>query len=283
MTNTKATSLALLLSLFCAACTSDDGELPGDEGIAGEENADSKGDRDELSVTALDADVEFAPGAEIRKVITSADGYEAYFGSAAPSDVDWSKEWVAFYSAGGKPTGGYSAAITRVTVSESGKTLKLVTSLSSPGDDCFTTQATTNPYTLVRFPKPASEPSRARFYRDDKTVSCTVPTLVEIGDADDGKTFAVIVGQDIVVHLSANPTTGYRWRVTSTNRTFGYPVSDLFQVGGSAVGAGGTQTLTWKTTGPLNLVGTHTVELAYARTAEETPDKTFSFTVEIAE
>ena len=115
--------------------------------------------------------------------------------AAAPDDLDWSREWVAFYSAGSKPTGGYRAVITRVTVSETGKTLKLVTSLRSPGADCFTTQAFTTPHTLVRFHKPASEPSRARFYRDDQTVSCSdpepEPTAVEIGDGDDGKTFAV--------------------------------------------------------------------------------------------
>ncbi|MDB4998839.1 MAG: hypothetical protein JWM74_6271, partial [Myxococcaceae bacterium] len=52
-----------------------------------------------------------------------------------------------------------------------------------------------------------------------------------------------------------------------------------------AVGSGGTEKLTWKTSSPLSMVGSHRVELEYKRAWEKNvkPLKTFSFTVDITE
>lgn len=55
-------------------------------------------------------------------------------------------------------------------------------------------------------------------------------------DADDGKTFNVTKGQNVLVKLSANPTAGYKWVVASTDRTFGYPATDKFQASSGASG-----------------------------------------------
>lgn len=107
-----------------------------------------------------------------------------------------------------------------------------------------------------------------------------------ITDADSGKTVTVRKGQSILVKLSSNPTTGYKWAVASTDRTFGYPATDTFS-GASAsgpVGSGGLQKLTWKTNSPLNMVGSHTVKLEYKRSWETgAPAKTFTFTVKIVD
>jgi len=103
-------------------------------------------------------------------------------------------------------------------------------------------------------------------------------------DADDnGKTFVVSQGQNVRVELPANRTTGYKWIVASTDRTFGYPASDKYSSTSSTVGGGGTQKLTWRTDGPIPMVGTHTVVLEYRRPWDENvkPAKTFSFRVTI--
>jgi inhibitor of cysteine peptidase len=104
---------------------------------------------------------------------------------------------------------------------------------------------------------------------------------VVLTEADDGTTVTVTEGQRLVVALPANPSTGYQWQVTRTDRTFGYPESS-FVPEGDRVGAGGIERLTWSTTGGLSMIGEHRVELAYQRAWESTPLTTFSFTVIIA-
>lgn len=273
----KTSRLILFLALM--GCASDDGELPVEDG--GTEVGEIKGDGTDLAFTEIDDGLD--PGAEAtRRVFTSAEAYEEFFGRAAPSDVDWDKDWVALFHAGAKPTGGYAASFKRVYVSQTGKTLQIVTSLSSPGDDCFTTQAITTPFVVVRFPRPASNPGRVRFYRDDVTRSCSSAQPVLVTEEDAGGTVSARVGQDIRLELPANPTTGYRWKVTSTNRSFGYPFREDFAPSSDAVGAGGTQIFVWRTSGPLPLAGSHRVTLGYQR-GDEAPTRTFEFTVEIAE
>jgi len=106
------------------------------------------------------------------------------------------------------------------------------------------------------------------------------PVVLKV--ADDGKTVQAKAGQDVVVKLAANPSSGYNWHVESTNRTFGYPQAS-FEGGGAGapVGSGGTAVLTWKTGGPLPMVGSHTVKLKYSRGENGTAEKKFSFTVKI--
>lgn len=104
---------------------------------------------------------------------------------------------------------------------------------------------------------------------------------VYIGEEDDGATVRIPEGSDVVVKLPANPTTGYDWEVVSTNRTFGYPKSTEYEPDGDATGSGGTTILTWATGGFVRAGGSHTVELAYKRSWEDTFERTFTFTVEI--
>lgn len=101
-------------------------------------------------------------------------------------------------------------------------------------------------------------------------------------DADNGKTVTITEGQNLVVNLRANATTGYSWKVVSTDKSFGYP-TEKYLANGGAVGSGGLDRFTWKTKSPLSLVGSHTVKMEYKRAWETNvaPAQTFSFTVNV--
>lgn len=103
-------------------------------------------------------------------------------------------------------------------------------------------------------------------------------------EADNGRTISVPEGQNVVVKLAANPSTGYEWVVASTNRTFGYPYYKRFlpAAENGPVGSGGLQRMTWRTKGALSMVGRHEVTLEYKRSWETGPAaRTFKFAVEI--
>ncbi|MBI4818496.1 MAG: protease inhibitor I42 family protein [Deltaproteobacteria bacterium] len=106
----------------------------------------------------------------------------------------------------------------------------------------------------------------------------------KLGDDDNGKTITVKRGEDVIVELGSNATTGYKWQVNSTDKTFGHPATNEY-VGpgaGGPVGAGGHTKLVWKTDGFLNTVGTHKVELEYVRPFDPAhPAKKFNFTVKV--
>ena len=106
---------------------------------------------------------------------------------------------------------------------------------------------------------------------------------LSLTEKDDGKTVTVTEGQNLVVKLQSNPTTGYRWKVVSTDRTFGYPSDERFLRNTDAVGSGGLQRFSWKTKSPLSMVGEHSVKMEYKRSWETnaSPAKTFSFKVKI--
>jgi len=125
---------------------------------------------------------------------------------------------------------------------------------------------------------PVSSPSEEGDAEDElKSLSVT--------DADNGKTVTITKGQSLLLKLQSNPTTGYKWAVSSTDRTFGYPASERFVKNSDAVGSGGLQRFTWKTNSPLDLTGTHKVTLEYKRSWETqaAPAKTFTFTVKVVD
>lgn len=105
-----------------------------------------------------------------------------------------------------------------------------------------------------------------------------------IGEESNGKTVDVQLGRSFTIALAENPTTGYRWRVKSVDRTIGQP-KDVYTPGGQPgqVGSGGTHKFTWKTNSPLNLVGKHKIDFELQRPWSETapPAKTFSVTIDI--
>ncbi len=105
---------------------------------------------------------------ESRTLIRSARGYESFFGHAPPAAVDFSREWVMFYAAGTKPTGGYEASF--LSVLRAGRSLIAITRLTSPGAGCATTDALTTPYALIKFA--AQDGASALFYKQDGTSEC---------------------------------------------------------------------------------------------------------------
>ena len=69
--------------------------------------------------------------------------------SAAPK-IDFNKEYVIGVFAGQKNTGGYAIAVTSVV--DTGTTRTVTVTLTSPGTDCFVTQALTSPFQIIAVP-----------------------------------------------------------------------------------------------------------------------------------
>jgi len=113
---------------------------------------------------------------ENRTLIRTARGYQSFFGHAPPASVDFSREWVIFYAAGTKPTGGYEASV--LAVLRSGDTLIAITQLVSPGAACAVTEALTSPYALIKFP--AQPGSSASFFKQDRTQDCATDACAAV-------------------------------------------------------------------------------------------------------
>jgi len=161
-------ALTVVLALVCVtSCVADPGDPLDDPdaeldelalGDAGDDLEAGKADGPDLALTPLDLPVPtFAGNAEVRLLIRGEAVYRALFGASAPR-VDFSRKWVAFYSAGVKPTGGFDASIDRVWTSNTGKTLRVATRLRTPGPGCTVTKAFTTPHAAVAFMRPAKVP-----------------------------------------------------------------------------------------------------------------------------
>lgn len=276
--------VALLASTACAMDMDSGDDLfdTTSDRVDAEEAA--KADRPALTLIPFTDDIGLAGQKEVAKVFTSASAYSQYFGHAAPRMVDWAHDWVVFYSAGERNTGGYAATIAEVTTSQTGRTLKVETALSSPGPNCLVTQAFTHPYALAKFKRPAPRPEFVHVAKTYATNDCAGPALV-VSEDDNGKTIEVQEGREVVVELPANPSTGYTWVVTATDRTLGYPATTKFTPDSDAVGAAGVYALTWKTKGFLSLIGPHRVTLEYRRGPNDgpadPPNRSFSFVIDV--
>jgi predicted secreted protein len=110
-----------------------------------------------------------------------------------------------------------------------------------------------------------------------------------IKESDSGRTFTVEKGGSVKVSLGSNPTTGYKWKVVSTTRTFGYPEPKEGVYQGSpaaSIGSGGQQIFTWQTNSPLLQPSTtaHAIKIEYRRSFEsdDTPaEKTFTVKIKV--
>jgi len=68
------------------------------------------------------------------------------------------------------------------------------------------------------------------------------PGVIEIHDTDSGGPQTVRVGQEVVIRLSENPTTGYSWEFRQSGSGELRVLENRFEAGGGAtpmVGAGG--------------------------------------------
>lgn len=191
------------------------------------------------------------------------------------------------------PTTGYSWEVVQTDRTFGYPTEKFIGSgsgaIGAGGTQEFTWN-TTSPLNLVgehtvkldyRRPWDAAHPAKT-FTFTVNVVGAPAHSTVYITFTDNGGHFSVKQGQDVAVQLQSNPSTGYAWEVTQTDRSFGYPAQKDFVASGHGVGAGGIETLTWKTNTPFAL-GTHTVTLEYRR-PWDTSDvaQTFTFTVTVS-
>jgi hypothetical protein len=164
---------ALFLSLATAcAGAPDDGDLVSPD-VAVSTVDDAKTDQADVSFTPVtDLQLRSSVGkTEEGRVIRSPTSFKAAFGTPPPDWLDFDQEWLAVYSAGIRPTGGYTAEIERVRLSDTGKTVKVTSSLTAPGADCVVTQELTKPFAVVRFPAQPGA-ARSRFTKLVSTDTC---------------------------------------------------------------------------------------------------------------
>lgn len=166
--------------------------------------------------------------------------------------------------------------------------------VNAPADDrtnADAAAATTSPVatTDAATPAPVQEARPAdagSLARADAGASPATANAVVITEADNGKTVTAKKGQDVVLSLAGNPSTGYDWAVSRVDKTLGQPKSEFVSGAASpdAVGAGGKRTFTWSTKSPLELKGDHVVELEYKRSWEPgKATKTFKVTIKIVD
>lgn len=107
---------------------------------------------------------------------------------------------------------------------------------------------------------------------------CAKPQPIVLGDKDAGGVIEIGAGREFTVQLPSNATTGFQWVVVDLGAVtqIGEPVYEAQQEPG-VVGAGGTETFTFKT-GPS---GSSDLKLEYRRPWEKgiPAEKTWSVTV----
>ena len=131
-----------------------------------------------IPFTVFSDDVGDKASTERHVLLKTRDAYMGFFGHAPPAGVELGKDWVIFYAAGIKPTGGFAASIVALYTRDIGhdKLLQAVTRLESPGAGCAVTDALTSPHVLVKFAAQTAV-FNVDFARADTTRDCTgVPT-----------------------------------------------------------------------------------------------------------
>jgi len=107
------------------------------------------------------------------------------------------------------------------------------------------------------------------------------PEQVNLVASDNGENVSLFAGQELIIQLDGNPTTGYTWETKDLDTNLFRQVGDVQFTSSNPklVGSGGVQTLTLKV---LN-TGTGTLTLIYHRPWEKDvqPAKTFSVTVTV--
>ena len=109
-----------------------------------------------------------------------------------------------------------------------------------------------------------------------------IPEPLQVGAEADGTQVELKVGQQLVISLESNPTTGFGWHVPFVDEGVLTQVGEVeFTQGEEAeglVGAGGTETLTFEAVAK----GTTTLTLNYDRSWEAVdPEQTFTLTIVI--
>ncbi len=109
--------------------------------------------------------------------------------------------------------------------------------------------------------------------------ACSSTKQANLTAADKGGQVEVKVGEQIVIKLDSNPSTGYTWEAKDLDTTMFEQVGDTAFTSSnpSLVGAGGTLTLTFK----VLKAGTNTLTLVYHRPWETDVDPIDMFAVTV--
>jgi inhibitor of cysteine peptidase len=104
---------------------------------------------------------------------------------------------------------------------------------------------------------------------------------VVLGAEDNGTAVKLSAGQELVVTLESNPTTGYRWQVSEVDesvltQTGEAEFQEAPKEGEQMVGVGGTETFRF-----ASAPGSTTLTLVYHRSWETDVEPEDSFTVEV--
>jgi hypothetical protein len=156
--------LSLAATLVAAGCTPQDLE----EFLGDVKDGPAQPPGTAIPFQTFTDDVSAVSAKETRALIRTSQGYVSFFGHAAPAGVDFSTDWVIFYSAGTKHTGGFDASIASLT--RAGSQLVAVTSLSSPGPACIEPQIVTTPNVLIKFA--AQTGAAIQFFKNDSVNDC---------------------------------------------------------------------------------------------------------------
>jgi inhibitor of cysteine peptidase len=103
---------------------------------------------------------------------------------------------------------------------------------------------------------------------------------VMLTEENDGQSVRISTGQQLVISLDGNPTTGYTWDVDTTNEDVLKQIGEPeFKASSGALGAGGVMTLAFEALSQ----GNTTLKLVYHRPWEQgvAPEKTFEVNVEV--
>ncbi len=106
------------------------------------------------------------------------------------------------------------------------------------------------------------------------------PSQTKLTAADNGRQIAIQAGEELVISLDGNPTTGYTWETKDLDTSLFQQVGETAFTSSNPglVGSGGTQSLTLKAL----KAGTASLTLVYHRPWETVaPLQTFSVTVTI--
>ena len=106
-----------------------------------------------------------------------------------------------------------------------------------------------------------------------------IPDPIELTATDDGASFELVTGQELVIRLESNQTTGFRWIVVEQPdaSVLSLISSEYEEPDGGLVGEGGTEVWTFR----AGEAGEGPLGLAYARPFEP-DDVQGTFTVSIA-
>ena len=112
-----------------------------------------------------------------------------------------------------------------------------------------------------------------------QSVEVSPPELLPIAASDNGTTVNAVAGQELVITLDGNPSTGYTWEAKDLDTTMFLQVGDsqFTSANPDLVGSGGTLTLTFR----VLKTGNATLTLVYHRPWERDVEPLDSFSVTV--